>query len=345
MTSIWMPPLLRISSEDASLWNRLLTFSGEPILIEGTGAQLTFAPSTSPASNAVIAEIEVGGFADPLFASFIEFPFEEICGAELAVEALTVLPSGLCEALHEGMISHMVELLSPQEPLRWALARIYRSHETPRDLQWFEAVLSEEGSLPITLSVGAAIRDWLRLAEGAPLDASAVARLIAQGISVPVDFTIGTIIVTHRELGSLKPGTIVVMARQEPETCFVRVEDTLCNFVCTEDGWCCTRLEFVSVGASGLTGYATEGKMADKAESAGPPLQGLRLTLVFEIGRRSVPLSELANWREGALIELDPPAMEAGMEVTIRAHGDVIGTGDLVMIDDRLAVRITRLVL
>lgn len=85
--------------------------------------------------------------------------------------------------------------------------------------------------------------------------------------------------------------------------------------------------------------------MADKAESDDPPLQGLRVTLVFEIGRRTIPLSELANWREGALVELDPPAAEAGMEVTIRSNGDVVGTGDLVMIDDRCAVRITRLIL
>jgi len=33
------------------------------------------------------------------------------------------------------------------------------------------------------------------------------------------------------------------------------------------------------------------------------------------------------------------------VEVTIRANGDVIGSGDLVRIDHRVAVRITRLFL
>lgn len=346
MTSFWTPPLLRISRGDATRWNKLLTFSGEPIRIEGSGSQLTFSPSAAPTMNALVAEIQLPGLNDPLLASFIEFPFGEICGAELSVEELVALPSGLCEALHEGMIAHVLGLLFPQERVQWALARTCRLRESPGDRQWFDAVCAGEDGSTVRLKLGAAICDWMRLAVAAPLQPSHLfARSLSQGVNAPVDFTIGFITITYRELRSLGPGTIVVMARQEPDTCLVRVEDSICTFVYTEEGWCCTRLEFVSATVSGGAGYPTEGNMADKAESDDPPLQGLRVTLVFEIGRRTIPLSELANWREGALVELDPPAAEAGMEVTIRSNGDVVGTGDLVMIDDRCAVRITRLIL
>ena len=351
MNSIWMPPLVSIAGGDVETWNRLLSFSGEPIALENSDAKLTFAPTAPPHSKALVAEVELRGASAPLLVNFVAFPFEEVCEAELDAADLAMLPTALCEAIHEGMLSLVAELLSMDEPQQWHLARTSRLHEIvskPIDLQWFEALISQE-NVELRFIVGAGIRDWLRLAEGVPSGTNPVRRLLSQGISAPADFTIGTITVTHRELVTLVAGSIVVMARRAPETCLVRVGETLNTFVYTDDGWCCTGLEFVPGSELGGARRPSESDddMADKTMGAQrePLPQGLRIVLVFEIGRRSIPLSELSTWREGALVELNPPALEAGMEVTIRANGDAIGTGDLVMIDDRLAVRITRLVL
>jgi flagellar motor switch/type III secretory pathway protein FliN len=71
----------------------------------------------------------------------------------------------------------------------------------------------------------------------------------------------------------------------------------------------------------------------------------LRVAVDFDIGHLSIPVATLSQWQPGALVELGTPATENGLEVTIRVNGEIIGQGDLVRIDDRLAVRINRLLL
>jgi flagellar motor switch/type III secretory pathway protein FliN len=43
-------------------------------------------------------------------------------------------------------------------------------------------------------------------------------------------------------------------------------------------------------------------------------------------------------------VSFEPPQLADGVSVTLRVHGREIGTGDLISIDDRLAVRITHLI-
>lgn len=72
---------------------------------------------------------------------------------------------------------------------------------------------------------------------------------------------------------------------------------------------------------------------------------GLQLNVDFDLGSISVPLAELESWQPGAVLALDLPVPGRGIEVTIRVNGFVIGSGDLVTIDERPAVRIVRLAL
>ena len=73
------------------------------------------------------------------------------------------------------------------------------------------------------------------------------------------------------------------------------------------------------------------------------PLTSLEVMVDFDLGRTAVSLADLESWKAGSVVKLDPPARGEGVEVTLRANGQVIGTGDLVKIDDRLGVRISRL--
>jgi flagellar motor switch/type III secretory pathway protein FliN len=73
------------------------------------------------------------------------------------------------------------------------------------------------------------------------------------------------------------------------------------------------------------------------------PLSSLEVMIDFDLGRTAVSLSDLESWKAGSVVTLDPPSRADGVEVTLRANGQVIGTGDLVKIDDRLGVRISRL--
>src|SRR5690606_41761603 len=67
------------------------------------------------------------------------------------------------------------------------------------------------------------------------------------------------------------------------------------------------------------------------------------ILLNFEVGRLTLPIGELAGWQPGTLVEIEPPRIDDGIEVVIRANGKWIGSGDLVRVGERLAVRIARL--
>ena len=70
------------------------------------------------------------------------------------------------------------------------------------------------------------------------------------------------------------------------------------------------------------------------------PLDGLPVTLRFDLGERSIPLGELKALQVGQVLELDQPLSQP---VRIRANGALIGTGELVEIDGRLGVTIATL--
>lgn len=67
---------------------------------------------------------------------------------------------------------------------------------------------------------------------------------------------------------------------------------------------------------------------------------GLRLQLEFELGRTSLGLQAAAALQPGYVFELPAPA--AGAQVAIRAHGRLVGEGELVAVGEVLGVRVTR---
>lgn len=81
--------------------------------------------------------------------------------------------------------------------------------------------------------------------------------------------------------------------------------------------------------------------MQDTATGQG--LEGLAIVVDFDLGSLTVPLAAIESWQPGAVIPLNPPVASDGVEVTVRANGQIVGVGDLVQIDDRVAVRLTRL--
>src|SRR5262249_48634507 len=54
-------------------------------------------------------------------------------------------------------------------------------------------------------------------------------------------------------------------------------------------------------------------------------LEGLGVVIDFDVGRMSIPLAQVQTWQPGTVVSIDPPALNPGVEVTIRANGQVIG--------------------
>lgn len=58
------------------------------------------------------------------------------------------------------------------------------------------------------------------------------------------------------------------------------------------------------------------------------------------LGSKSVPLKELLNLTKGSIIDLD---QHAGDLIEIRANGELIAKGEVVVVDDRFGVRLIEL--
>jgi type III secretion protein Q len=70
-------------------------------------------------------------------------------------------------------------------------------------------------------------------------------------------------------------------------------------------------------------------------------LQDLQLPVAFELDTARISLAELAGMQPGYVVELDVPLSDASVRLV--CHGQVVGQGQLVMVGDRLGVRIERM--
>lgn len=75
-------------------------------------------------------------------------------------------------------------------------------------------------------------------------------------------------------------------------------------------------------------------------DDAAAELDALPVQLRFDLGERSLPLSELVQLQVGQVLELSRPLSQA---VSIRANGKRVGIGELAEIGGRLAVVVTSL--
>ena len=69
-------------------------------------------------------------------------------------------------------------------------------------------------------------------------------------------------------------------------------------------------------------------------------LDSLPVNVVFQIGQQTLTLEQLQQLQEGYVFELEPNADET---INIVAHGQVIGQGRWVQVEDHTGVQVTHL--
>lgn len=69
-------------------------------------------------------------------------------------------------------------------------------------------------------------------------------------------------------------------------------------------------------------------------------LNDVSLSLKAELGRAKVPLREILSWKKDALITLDKLA---GENVDVYIHGVRFASGEVLVVEDNFAVRLTEL--
>lgn len=380
MTARWTPPSFAGGPVDGNLWNALVALSGEPLPIGEAGASFSFSLCETPSAAAYAAEVATARLPRPFILHVKQFPFSTLFDVDLDVADLGDLPDGLKQALFEGMFSSIREQIGGGrlEGLtlgRQGLASGFAGYGSSQ-YQWFDVTLNRAEGDVVEMSLcaeRAAIVELLGdvLGSGTPLQAA-----LAQNLTVEADITLGSIALKLADRNALRAGAVVVMAERPEGSVMVRFRERIFDFARAEDGWCCQRVRAVEPDRAGIVERDSERAMHDEEAPAvkDAPVSGdvqdfmdesaiegglaieepvsiekpvsigdIAITIDFDLGRLQLPLSEISQWRQGAVVALDHTDVRSGLPVTIRANGRVVGSGDVVRIDDRIAVRITEL--
>lgn len=353
------PPRLWTAPGREALWNALLSHAGAALPLPRRGTALRFAP-TPPPPAAGWALTLLPDQAPPLIAVVHDFPFRHLFGAELDAADLPDLPAALRESLAEGMVALLGDALPPA--LIGALrvtgsgpAGELAGRMGAASLEWFGVEIDGLAPEPVRLTIGCA-RDAV-LARLLSLEPAArpVRSALAGRLTARLHLTLGALLLTRAELRStLVPGAVAVFPAAREGEITLRSDAALYRFGRSEAGWQCRAREPRAQGRHRPAIASSEPERepampSDQIsdERSSQPAEGwpLRVGVDFDLGSVDVPLAEIESWQPGAVVPLDPPVPGRGIEVTIRVNGLVIGSGDLVAIDTRPAVRIARLAL
>ncbi|MCP1336800.1 type III secretion system cytoplasmic ring protein SctQ [Futiania mangrovi] len=203
--------------------------------------------------------------------------------------------------------------------------------------------VSAEGQAPATVPV--------RLSPGL---ADALARRVrrnhvraewVQALTVPLSVRTGSLLSTRGEVATIRPGDIllldeerlsrsqVVVAVAERRLFIADVHGTQLTFsgpdqtLNSPEGWTMTTPQGASAAAV-------------PADNMAGTLDDLPITLIFELSRKEIAVSELSALGPGYVLDLGVPITEP---VTILGGGRRIGKGELVRVGQNVGIRILRL--
>jgi type III secretion system YscQ/HrcQ family protein len=348
----WYPRLFLNSGEEQALWNAILSYRDQPLQPQGSKAAFRFSAIElpDPATPALLVRSEKGPH---LAVSITAFPFYAMFGAGLEMADLRKLPSSLRNHLEEGILETLWQAIPDNRmgrtrivtagPLDWVVSQI-----GAQDLQWLSVSADGIAPEPITVAVGVSINALAKVMSDGALAPAAAVRGLKSLIQTEAFYTLGALPLHYSQLIQLRPGDVVVLPEFSEDKIFIRAQGLSYTFRLFESGWVCMGRGLLERYRRDPAAMEEIAGMPQASEYAGEAvLQPAELSVIvdFDIGRLTLPLSELQTWQPGSAVALQPPAMHGAVEVTVRANGQVVAIGDLVRIDDRLAVRLTRLIL
>lgn len=307
--------------------------------------------------------VSVRGVSQPLLVAVRDFPFGPLFDVDLRITDLPGLPDGLRKALQDGVRGVIRSMLPPilAEHLEFGDEGSFvaiSSSKPSEDREWMAVRLSQQNGLFVDLLVGWSRRLIAERVSRGVLGAAQTLAPIAEHLTLPAFATLGAITMTLGELQTLETGAAVVLAEGDGLNPKIRIGEVLFAFAATDGGWHCSGplpLDRYQPRASLVRRDKDPAMENDSQEEDGTSVSGeheggislgdLKVAVDFDLGRSMVPLATVAGWQPATVVDLALPAVADGVEVTIRVNGDVVGQGDLVRIDDRIAVRITRFAL
>jgi flagellar motor switch/type III secretory pathway protein FliN len=376
-TGAWSAPLLARSRLAREAWNTLASYAGEPVMLEDGRTSVEFAMTVPPASQAQVLLIAVEG--GPQFLCVLEtFPFDALFEAEIEIGDVHRLPATLRDALTEGAVALLWNAMAAERFGPMAIAdrgtcEGILARGSHGDLTWLSVTFSGLLRDPVALRLGVEPDAIAEAISGAGFGARLVWPELQDVIERELYVTLGALRLSMREFRALKSGDVVILEASPSELLLLRVDSITFRFAETPDGFELIAIERRRTGRVFATGEESgvmksdfddldddveenAAEMAadeeeddtdeedDEASATGQGMaEFLNVVVDFDLGEIRLPLSELQSWRQGTVVVLDAPPRSGEVSVTVRVNGQVVGAGDLVRIDDRLGIRLSRL--
>lgn len=345
----WKPATVFRSTSDVSLWNALMMWAGERLPLPPSG-QALFVASEAPDPRLRAHHLRLQGGVD-FIAAPLSFPFQALFGGDFDVDELERLPPALATRLDQAIIDLLWRFL-PDNGLatptlvRTGQVQALRSaagFADETDLYWFTVDLAglANGQGMARILIGARLLDIVNVIAGGKIAPRAVQPALAMQITAPVTRRIATLSLASAALASLSPGDVVVLDASAGQSLTLCGQGWQWQMQPHDKGYAIVAAGPQPTGARFNQSPSEEGApiMADT-----PLSEALTFDVHFEIGRFDVPIGALDAWRPGTVVTFEPPQAATGATVTLTVNGRDIGHGDLISVDDRLAVRITHLI-
>nr|WP_246329321.1 FliM/FliN family flagellar motor switch protein [Chthonobacter rhizosphaerae] len=172
----------------------------------------------------------------------------------------------------------------------------------------------------------------------------AVSNGLARAVAVPVTVTLGGVDLPLSAVRDLAVGDVVLLdARVVAAPLALRAAGRVLRLAPAAGGMAVAAVEIIRRTGTGAFSGGTAVDDAERGRVAAGSLESLTVIVDVDVGSVEVSLADLESWRVGALVPLPLPVVESGLPVTLSVNGLQVAAGDLVRIDDRLAVRLSRL--
>lgn len=345
----WTPPRSGLKTKDLPLWNLAMSYMGAPLPLEGTGASLRLSPIAAPHLTGPLHELK-SAEGQTVYAHIDAFPYQQLLGVDFDLDAAGDLPADLMDAIYAGS----TEFLLHRFPDTLTAGMTYQASQADAlvqadDLKWFAAALDGLAETPVFFSVGATADDICAFLKDKLDRPGSVLTVLRDTLDVALHRVIGR---ARLELGAvrdLEPGDFIVLEDAVTGDLEIRCEDRAFYFETHEDGWLCKAIRPIenirkmpAMDDTLNDPHPAERPTQDDATL--PEMAALASTvLTFECGTTRMTLAALEALQTGAIVPLPDQLIEDGIQVTVRAGDHPIAMGDVVQIDDRLAVRVNRL--
>jgi len=265
-----------------------------------------------------LSEFYPDGVADVQLASL-----PESLAKALMTVALRPLMSGIDRCLGGPII---VEKTINEMPSDWRRMGLYAQGDRSRP---------PVALMHLSPEADVRLMDYLRARS------SAAVWPAASDAPVPVSFGLRGFVLSRHEYARLRPGSAILLpAETDPNrlSIFLGVGSQLVGHGRPEDN--VMIVEDLTVGAMNDEDENNTDGAGDE-EPAEVSLDDVGVRVDFVVGQTLMTFAELQALAPGFAIKLDVPVSQA---VKVMVSGRVVGEGELVQIDDRLGVRIVRLV-